>query len=224
MEHSTLPTCPKCQQTDQIQKVTSVQAANTKEWKETSTGIDSWGNTVTTEHLRQAHTSLGLKLKLPAEPSGPIHPGLWYGIGGLVVFILASTLCPLGLVPFSFIIPLGSFAAAFASDGSSIPAWLISALIIGLPTLCFIALGLGLFAWLGAKVKRRFDSDLKNYKDKKAVFDRDELPRWQRAKARWEQLFYCMRDETLFIPTEGKAIHADDMEKYLYDPHFRNQP
>ena len=103
-----LPICPKCQQTDQVQKVTSIYGANTKEWKESSTGIDSWGNTVTTEHLRQAHTSLGLKLKLPDEPAGPTHPGLWYGIGGLVVFILTITLCPLAFIPFSFIVPLAS--------------------------------------------------------------------------------------------------------------------
>ena len=86
--------------------MTSVFAANTKEWKESSTGIDSWGNTVTTEHLRKAHTSLGMKLKLPDEPAEPTHPGLWHGIGGLVAFILASTLCLVALVPLSFIIPL----------------------------------------------------------------------------------------------------------------------
>jgi hypothetical protein len=202
--------------------VTSVYSSNTKEWKETSTGIDSWGNTVTTERLKEAHTSLGIKLKPPQEPAGPTHPGLWYGIGGLVVFILVSILCPIALIPFSFILPFGTFVAAFAPDGLGIPVGLLSALVIGLPILCFLALGLGLFTWLGVKVKKRFDKDMKNYKDKKAVFDRDELPRWQRAKARWEQLHYCMRDETLFIPSENKAIKADDMEKYLYDPQFRS--
>ncbi len=221
MEYPALPICPKCKQTDQVQKVTSIHAANTKEWKETSTGIDSWGNTVTTEHLRQAHTSLGLKLKLPDKPAGPIHPGLWYGIGGLVVFILASILCPLALVPFSFIVPLAG-AISFIPNISGLPAWAISAAVIGLPTLCFILIGLGLLIWLGSKIKTRFEQDMKNYKDKKAVFDRDELPRWQHAKARWEQLYFCMRDETLFIPAENKAVKAEDMEKYLYDPQFRS--
>lgn len=216
-----LPICPKCQQTDQVQKVTSIYGANTKEWKESSTGIDSWGNTVTTEHLRQAHTSLGLKLKLPDEPAGPTHPGLWYGIGGLVVFILTITLCPLAFIPLSLIVPLAS-ALWFMPDISGVPAWAISAAVIGLPTLCFILLGLGLIVWLGFKVKTRFERDMKNYREKKAVFDRDELPRWQRAKERWGLLYYCMRDETLFIPTEGKPISADDMEKYLYDPQFRS--
>ena len=97
----------------------------------------------------------------------------------------------------------------------------ISAAVIGLPTLCFILLGLGLLVWLGSKAKKRFDSDMKKYKDKKATFDRDTLPRWQRAKDRWEQIYFCMRDETMFIPAENKVICVDDMEKYLYDPLFR---
>ncbi len=223
MENPTLPVCPTCKQSDQIQKVTSLYASNTKEWKETSTGIDSWGNTTTTEHLRTAHTSLGLKLKLPDEPSGPTHPGLWYGIGGIVVFFIGTILCPLALVPFGFIVPLGTLASAFLPDGSALPAWLVSALVIGVPTLCVIVLGVGAIIWLGSKVKQRFDRDMVKYREKKSAFERDELPRWQRAKSRWEQLFYCMRDETLFIPAEGKAIKADDMEKYLYDPMFRSQ-
>ncbi|MEK6751280.1 MAG: hypothetical protein AABZ00_03355 [Chloroflexota bacterium] len=217
----TLPTCPHCTQTDQVQKVTSIYSSNTKEWKETSTGIDSWGNTVTTEHLKQAHTSLGLKLKPPQEPSGPTHPGLWYGIGGLVVFMLLSILCPIALVPLSFILPLLT-GSAFIPDIAGMPAWAITLLAIGLPTLCIGAFGLALVFWLGSKIKKRFGSDMKKYREKKAVFDRDELPRWQRAKARWEQLYFCMRDETLFIPAENKPIKADDMEKYLYDPQFRS--
>lgn len=217
----TLPTCPTCAQTDQVQKVTSIYSSNTKEWKETSTGIDSWGNTVTTEHLRQAHTSLGIKLKPPQEPPSPTHPGLWYGIGGLVAFVLASILCPIALVLLSFFLPLLT-GSAFIPDIAGMPAWAITLLVIGLPTLCIGVLGLVLVFWLGSKIKKRFGGDMKKYKDKKAIFESDELPRWQRAKARWEQLFYCLRDETLFIPAENKAIKADDMEKYLYDPQFRS--
>jgi hypothetical protein len=74
---------------------------------------------------------------------------------------------------------------------------------------------------LAPKVKQRFDLDMKNYRDKKSVWDNEEMPRWQRAKGRWEQLYYCMRDETVFIPAENKAVDLDDMGKYLYDPYFK---
>ena len=102
-----------------------------------------------------------------------------------------------------------------------IPTWLISLAVIALPTLCLAGAGIGLLIWLGSKVKQRFDRDMKNYRDKKAIWDRDDMPRWQRARERWEQLYFCMRDETVFIPAENKAVAAEDMVQYLYDPHFR---
>ena len=124
MQNYSLPTCPACNQTDQIQKVTSLFASNTKEWKETSTGIDSWGNTVTTEHLRTAHTTLGLKLKPPAEPASPTHPGLWYGIGGLVLVFLCSILCPIALSVTGAIAPLiGGLIGASTLLPDSQPGW-----------------------------------------------------------------------------------------------------
>ncbi|MEW5872357.1 MAG: hypothetical protein AB1894_24045 [Chloroflexota bacterium] len=217
----TLPTCPTCKQTDQIRKVTSLYALNTKEWSESYSRTDAWGHTETVDEHKEAHTSLGLKLKPPPEPSGPTHPGLWYGIGGLVAFILLSALCPLVMLPLSLVIPALA-GSTFVPDVSGVPAWAVTAAAIGVLTLCVGGLGIGLLVWLGLKVKRRFKRDLQNYKAKRATFERDELPRWQRAQSRWEQLYFCMRDETVFIPAENKAIKAEDMLKYLYDPMFRS--
>lgn len=219
MDTTALPACPKCRQTDQIQKVTSTYGLNTKEWYETRTSTDSDGHTSSYQERHEAHTQLGLKLKMPAQPAQPTHPGLWYGIGVFVAFIIATALCPIALIPLSFIIPLLG-ASAFIPDISGIPTWVITTAVIGLPTLCVIALGVGLLVWLGIKVKQRFDRDMKNYKDKKVTWDRDEMPRWQAAKNRWDQLYYCMRDETVFIPSENKAVALDDMVKYLYNPYF----
>jgi hypothetical protein len=129
-------------------------------------------------------------------------------------------LTPLALVPFSLILPLIG-ATSFIPEVAGIPTWAIPVVVIGGGTLCIGAIGIGLLIWLGLKVKQRFDRDLGNYKQKKTTYDRDDLPRWQRAKARWDQLYFCMRDETVFIPSENKAISADNMEKYLYDPLFR---
>ena len=220
-----LPICPTCKQTDQIQKVTSLYASNTKEWKETSTGIDSWGNTVTTEHLRTAHTSLGLKLKPPEEPASPTHPGLWYGFGGLILVFLCSILCPIALSVAGAIAPLiGGLigASTLLPDLAGMPVWLVTSLALGLPMICFGVIVLVSGVWLGSKLKSRFEKDIKTYREKKLVFDRDEFPRWQRVKARWEQLHYCLRDETLFIPGENKNIPVDEMQIHLYDPMTRS--
>lgn len=222
MDMPILPTCPKCRQTDQVQKVTSTYGLNTKEWYETHTTTDADGNTRSYQERREAHTSLGLKLKPPKQPAQPTHPGLWYGIGGFVAFMVGSGVClPLIFIPFSFLLPLAGVASGLFPEVQGIPTWLISAGVIGIPALCLFVGGLAMVFWLGSKVKQRFDLDMKNHRDKKAIWDNDEMPRWQRAKERWEKLYYCMRDETVFIPTENKAVSADDMEKYLYDPYFK---
>jgi hypothetical protein len=216
-----LPICPKCKQTDQVQKVTSAYGLNTKEWYETRTSTDSDGHTTSYQERHEAHTQLGLRLKPPPQPAQPTHPGLWYGIGGFIAFVVLTALCPVVIVPLTLLLPLAGTASTLIPSIQGFPTWLISVIAIGLPTLCVIVGGLAFLIWLGTKVKRRFDRDLKNYKDKKVIWDHDEMPRWQRAKARWDQLYYCMRDETVFIPAENKAVNMEDMEKYLFDPYFR---
>jgi hypothetical protein len=216
-----LPTCPKCKQTDQIQKVTSIYGLNTKEWYETRSSTDADGHTHHYREKHEAHTQLGLRLKPPQQPAGPTHPGLWYGIGLFVVIFVCSMLVPIALVPLSLIVPMMGLTA-FIPEVSGVPTWVIPLVVIGGGTLCVGAIGIGILAWIGLKVKQRFDRDLANYKSKKAIYDQDDLPRWQRAKERWDQLYFCMRDETVFIPSENKAVNVEDMEKYLYNPLFRS--
>jgi hypothetical protein len=217
METPALPVCPECKQTDQIQKVTSIYGLNTKEWYESRSTTDSDGSTRTYQERHEAHTTLGLKLEPPQKPDSPGHPGLWYGIGGFIALILLSTLCPVVLIPVFFVIPMFAAAPPIQSI-SDIPFWMVIIVVIGL---VLVVVGVAVIVWLGLLIKRRFDRDMNNYRDKKAIYDRDDLPRWQRARDRWDQLYYCMRDETVFIPTENKAIKVDDMEKYLYDPYFK---
>jgi len=219
METPALPVCPKCKQTDQIQKVSSIYGLNTKEWYESRSTTDSDGSTRTYQERHEAHTTLGLKLKPPQQPPSPAHPGLWYGIGGFVAIILLSALCPVALIPIFFVIPMLA-AVPFMPDIPGISTWAIIAVVVGLFIVVVVA-GIAVIVWLGSLVKKRFDRDMKNYRDKKAIYDGDDLPRWRRAKERWDQLYYCMRDETVFIPSEDKAIKVDDMEKYLYDPYFK---
>ena len=115
-----LPICPKCKQTDQVQKVTSTYGVNTKEWYETRTSTDADGHTHSYQEKHEANTHLGLKLKPPQQPPQPVHPGIWYGVGGFIALILFATLCPIAIIPLSFLIPLAGTASAFArSPGDS---------------------------------------------------------------------------------------------------------
>jgi hypothetical protein len=43
-----------------------------------------------------------------------------------------------------------------------------------------------------------------------------EKPRWDRAVHRWERLYYCARDDGVFIPGETPFIPIDKMQEFLY--------
>lgn len=43
-----------------------------------------------------------------------------------------------------------------------------------------------------------------------------EMPQWERAMARWEQLHYCPKDDVVFIPGVGAPVLADDIDELIY--------
>lgn len=43
-----------------------------------------------------------------------------------------------------------------------------------------------------------------------------EVPKWEKAIQRWNKLYYCHRDDVLFVPEEGIAISKSQMYQYLY--------
>lgn len=42
-----------------------------------------------------------------------------------------------------------------------------------------------------------------------------EKPQWERAMKRWNKLYYCMRDNGVFIPDEGEFVPVEQMEAHL---------
>ncbi len=221
MASNPVPICPKCKQADQVQKLTNVYDANTQEWSEEELGMDVWGHIEDRQVQHEAHTKLGLKLEPPEEPDPPRSPGLWYGIGIAIAVILLASACPFAVIPLVILIPV------VLSDPTSLPGVFsgpngtILIVVIGIAILIVGLILLGLLVWLGIFIKRRFDRDMANYRDKKEAYERDQLGPYQRAKERWEQLYFCKRDVIVFIPAENKAVPIEDMQKYLLDPYYK---
>ncbi len=211
-----LPICPKCNQTDQIQKVSSVYGLNTKEWIERSSYTDNDGHTQYTEEKHQAHTQLGLKLKPPEKPGSPTHPGIWYAVGIFIILFVLSILCPFGIIP--ILIAAGIFA------GSNIELPVISSMpagmLLAVGGLILLLVGVALIG-VGILVKRRYDHSMAGYREKKTRYEREELPGWESAMRRWNELYLCLRDETVFRQGVQKIIRLDDLQDYLIDPFYR---
>jgi hypothetical protein len=221
MASNPIPTCPKCKQADQVQKVSNVYDANTEEWSEEKLGMDVFGHIEDQKVQHEAHTKLGLKLKPPEEPTPPRSPALWYIIGIIIAVIILAGLCPFAVAPFAIVIPIvmansETLPAAFqGQNGRMLMVGIGAAVLIGGLVV------LGLLVWAGFAVKRRYGRDMVNYRDKKEAFERDELQPFKRAEERWKQLYFCMRDMVVFIPEEKKAIPMEDMGKYIRDAYYK---
>ncbi|MBN2149127.1 MAG: hypothetical protein JW726_17205 [Anaerolineales bacterium] len=217
--------CPKCGRTDQVQKVTSLFAANTKEWTETQSYSDADGMIHHRTIPREARTRLGNLLQPPKKPAGPSHPGVKYGIILFIVLVGGSTILPFFFFPLFFVIPFLGEPGVGQAIGDlptryGLPNWAPIALVV----VCIAGIALLILALLlygGVLLKRRFEREMVDYRTRQVQWQKEDLPHWQRSMERWEALYYCMRDETLFIPGEGKAIPLDRMMEYIDDPWHR---
>ena len=45
-----------------------------------------------------------------------------------------------------------------------------------------------------------------------------EYPRWQHAMAKWNDLYYCSRDDTVFLPSARQQAPAAQLMWLLYQP------
>ena len=210
------PTCPKCTQADHVQKVSNLYDANTEDWSEEELGMDVFGHVEDRQVQHEAHTRLGLKLKPPEEPEPPTQPGFWYIFGiGMAILVLLGV-CPITVIFFAIFIPVVS------SNSSTLPAAIRGQngtnLIWGM--IIFVLVALGLLVWLGFVIRRRYRRAMADYHNKQEAFEQDQLRPYQRAKERWEQLYFCKRCTVVFIPSENKAVPMEDMNKYIKDAHY----
>jgi hypothetical protein len=71
-----------------------------------------------------------------------------------------------------------------------------------------IVLGLiGIVIWVSSN-----DSHKKRVEQVQRV----EIPRWEKAMARWNKLYYCSRDDCVFIPEEDTSAPIAQMMNYIY--------
>jgi len=221
MESNQKPSCPKCKQADQVQKVTDVYDENTQVWSEEELGMDVFGHVEDRQIEHEAHTKLGSKLKPPEEPTPPRHPGLWYGIGIGIVILLLAALCPFVVAPLAIVIPIALSNSATLPEVFRTPHGQIAIAIIAAAGFIVGLVVLGLLVFAGFKVKRRYDRDVANYRDRQEAYERDQLRPYQRAKQRWENAYFCRRDAVVFIPSENKAVPVEDLQAYIQDPYYR---
>lgn len=218
--------CPTCGLADPVQKVSVLYEGNTKEWTETTGSGDSRSTVV-----RQAKTLLGQRLTPPPKPSAGLDPKwLWWGGCGILAFIALTGGIPacIGLVAaiIGILIPLGLVAVGVSESGAvspglieqlNLPDWAGWAMVACVGAVVLVGLLVGV--WLTVRIvgwmRTQYTSGQQNYQRRMAETEA-ELPRWERAIEKWNQLHYCTRDDVVFVPGQRAAPSAE-MLSYLYE-------
>lgn len=219
--------CPVCGRNDRCEKVSAVIASQSHQISGTETKTETIVNpqgqrvTVTKEvpFTRQQVSVLGQQLNAPQEPiTSDIMPkppsqagSIWAAIalGGVGLFLGAA-----GLVCV--------FAGIMDMLSGNLNSNLEELLIVILSSLGLLFLAvvtIGGSAWVGIaghKAKTRKQNEFE-IKVKRIQLERQRIyEAWQRAFSRWKNLYYCARDDVVFIPGEGDSAPLQMLEDYLY--------
>ena len=213
--------CPTCLQTDQVQKVSGLYNANTKEWVESHQQYDADGQMYTRSEIHKAHTLLGQQLAPPGEPAKPRNPIWVYGILGVIFLIITGIVCStLGstlLLPIGLLVFDRSLFPTILPEAttwiSSLPDWVGTA---GIVLLCLGGLiTLVLLVFIIRFARRNFKETDARYQKQKSKWERELLPDWQRSMERWQNMYYCARDETVFVAGEPDSVPVVEAQAFI---------
>lgn len=201
--------CPKCQRSDNIQKVTAIVAQGTKVIEERG-GIDintDYGmDVLPLTYSSVARSNLARKLAAPEKPL----PTRTYGcIAALFISRLGAGLVVCVMLMGLFFCSFPFLAATYAQNNS---------LFVGVLVAGFGLLGLILFSSIRAGWRQiRLTSEQRNSYDARVQV-------WEDSRERWQQLYYCFRDDGVFLPGQSSFIPINQMSEYLKAATRRKRP
>jgi DNA-directed RNA polymerase subunit RPC12/RpoP len=203
--------CPKCRKDDCVRKVTAVHHAGLSSgsysghvW--TDEGFDSVSLSGRTQ------TAVSRLLSPPKEPSSVTWLGrILTGWGlGFLLFLGGGCLC---VVAPNLLLVGPSVLPELLAELSIEPADYGAYGTAGLASLpCFIIIPLlNVFLW--GVIPLLVGNRMRRSKRREYPIEKE---RWERAVGRWQRLYYCFRDDGVFIPGETPFIPIDTMQEFLY--------
>ena len=182
--------CPECHRNDRAEKVSAIVNRDTVQIsgssQSTSTYVDR--NGYTRRETSDNPFSGVQQSNLAARLSPPAKPE---AKGACLRYLLYLPVLWIGII---------CFAGLVLPGNSDLP----------LKTLAGVGLVVSilLLVWITLSIR----NVNRKAKEKQA----QEMARWNKAVARWEQLYYCHRDDVLFVPGQSETIPVQSMLDYLY--------
>lgn len=193
-------TCPRCMRNDQVMKVSAILSSQVHQTEGTTqvsdVSSDYKGRVYSTTRTVPTHATqmseLARKLSMPDLPTNPYVSGCLSYLR-FIVYLVAAFFIFAAIVflttPYEF-----NYTGQFIVE-------------IGGPALVFTALSIYLHKRQVSirKKKNDFENELRNM----------IIPKWERAQKRWNNAYYCSRDDLVFINDENASVDADQFSTWL---------
>lgn len=193
--------CPKCGQFDAIRKVSSIVSEGTTFTENSGLGIAfskedvQFFNAFGTSYSR---SNLASALSRPQKPSKPSAQGC------LRILPLTSIGCMLTILTIIAAAGVCSFPFLYSTYRENPILFLI-------PFVVFVVVGIVLTRWILLSLRR----ETRTTSQKQTEYPL-QLQNWERAVQRWEHLYYCYRDDGVFLPSQPRLVPLNDMQSFLY--------
>lgn len=205
---SSLVACPRCGRVDTVRKVSAIVRQGTR----TASGV---GLTLLagkgglelapTMHTSTSSSTLAAMLAPPSKPAAPM------GNGCLAALIFSRV----GLVLVSIPIVLAVATCVFLSLGNVY----VQSRVLGMVALIVI---LAFLVANGLRKVRSSIEDVRSVRAERADYER-RIQEWERVYTRWQQLYYCQRDDGAFIPNQGAFIPLHKIDAYFFSEEKRKR-
>ncbi|MCK6630136.1 MAG: hypothetical protein L6R45_33795 [Anaerolineae bacterium] len=212
--------CPICKRDDRVQKVTSIITAQSREISggshHTRKYVDKKGK-LQSEDYYVPYKSESSSLLAQSLNHPPPKPGA--GCNDTLGLILGGGMLIVGLPCLFCALLSGVFGGAQffsstpqeVSPGNLDPVF-VSSLVNGGLTVIQGLFGIGLII-AGIVVYRKLNQ---SHRERLARYNNIELPKWEKAMERWEKLYYCYRNDCVFLAGEQESVPISEMNQLLY--------
>ena len=221
--------CPICNRNDRAEKVTAILRSQTQN----SEGMTYQTQTVMVQvgkEMRQVNKQVAVPVKtsqmselakhlaLPPRPQFDSTPDIKDGASHIAL-ISAIIVAIIALVGF---VCAGIMALSLLASSSNVVSdSIIFFLLIGSISIIPLAVSILLFIFIVPKqrksnMEKKAIAESKRLEFQKASAEQEK--RWQMAVDRWNNLYYCGRDDCVFLPGANTSASITDIAKYIFRP------
>jgi predicted RNA-binding Zn-ribbon protein involved in translation (DUF1610 family) len=195
--------CPKCGRNDRVEKASAILASHTHNVvaeREVVRNVGGQPGVVRVPVGQTQVSSLAQRLSPPVRPAPP-KP-----VGGNGFWVILTVVGGLVALLFRFFL-LAWFSSRSGNAGADAELGMCTTWS-GVCSLVTILVGLlGIIKGSSAAARRA--------REEQAKYEQS-VRKWEQAVRRWDALYYCYRDDCVFIPGEGTSAPLRELMQYLF--------